>query len=141
LARNALDAIDLMTSHAAEGYLREEARLRAESGRLARDAIERLLRVLPAEHVRLPRAPFVVIVGRGELPERTLAAVREDEVVIIARDATGLDGRFGVSLPVSDVTGIPQAYRLERIASETGVDPRTFAGLVELRVRAGMDRI
>ena len=29
-------------------------------------------------------------------------------------------------------------YRLDRIAGETGIDPRTFAGLVELGVRAGM---
>jgi hypothetical protein len=57
LARSALDAMDLMTSHAAEGYLREDARLRAESGRLARDAIERLLRGLAPVHARLPRPP------------------------------------------------------------------------------------
>jgi DNA-binding PucR family transcriptional regulator len=30
-------------------------------------------------------------------------------------------------------------YRLERIAGETGVDPRTFTGLVELSIRAGID--
>ncbi|WP_037503478.1 helix-turn-helix domain-containing protein [Solirubrobacter soli] len=218
LARTALEAMDLMTTHAAEGYLREEARLRTESGRLARDAIERLLRGLPAEHVRLPRPPFIVAVGHGEAPERALAAVREDEVVIIAADAAGLVGRLGVSLPVGAIAGIPQAYReaalaltyataerpvvalaelsafecllvgadvttraviaakplatgedaatvrafaaadlniaraaaalhvhpntvryrLERIADETGSDPRTFKGLVELEVRAGI---
>src|SRR3954453_452739 len=54
LARTALDAMDLMTTHAAEGYLREEARVRAESGRLARDAIERLLRGQPPAGTRLP---------------------------------------------------------------------------------------
>jgi sugar diacid utilization regulator len=30
-------------------------------------------------------------------------------------------------------------YRLERIAGEAGVDPRTFTGLVELSIRAGID--
>lgn len=132
LARAALDAMDLMTSHAAEGYLREEARLRAESGRVARDAIERLLRGLPAEHVRLPRPPFVVAVGHGEVPEGALAAVREGEVVVIAANATALDGRFGVSLPVGAISGIPQAYREAALALTYAGHTRPVVALAEL---------
>jgi DNA-binding PucR family transcriptional regulator len=234
LARAALDAMDLMTSQAAEGYLREESRLQAESGRQARDAIERMLAGRPPGNVRLPAAPLVTVVGqavddaarealRERLP-RALIARREDEIVIVASARTApaaLEhrGRFGISLPTETVTGIQQAYReatlalsyatdtrpvveladlsafecllvgadattraviaaqpglaeeedvatvhafaqadlnvrraaatlhvhpntiryrLERIATETGHDPRTFAGLVELTVRAGI---
>ena len=171
--------------------------------------------------MQMPPVPFHVIVGEGAPPARGLAARREDELVIVARDAGGLDGRFGVSGPVADHAGVPQAYReatlalsyatkqrpivvlddlsafecllvgadattraivaakprldgedaatveafatadlnvtraaqalqvhpntvryrLDRIAAETGLDPRTFAGLVELKVRAGMERL
>jgi hypothetical protein len=234
LAKRALEAMGLMTTQAAEGYLREEARLRVESGRQARDAIERMLGGRPPGDVRLPASPLVTIVGQAadeaardalhaRLP-RSLIARREDEIVIVATSAdatfTALErrGHFGVSLPTGDYTGIQQAYReaslargyatedrpivaladlsafecllvgadattraviaakpsldaqdtatvdafaaadlnvsraaaalnvhantvryrLERIAAETGHDPRTFAGLVELSVRAAI---
>jgi hypothetical protein len=231
LARAALDAMDLMTSQAAEGYLREESRLQTESGRQARDAIERMLAGRPPGNVRLPAAPLVVIVGHvaddelGERLPRALIARREDELVVVASARTApaalqaQRGQFGISLPVHEATGIQQGYReaslalsyasdtrpvveladlsafecllvgadattraviaaqpglaeeedvatvhafaqadlnvsraaatlrvhpntvryrLERIATETGHDPRTFAGLVELTVRAGI---
>jgi hypothetical protein len=229
LARAALAAMDLMTSQAAEGYLREESRLQAESGRQARDAIERMLAGRPPGNVRLPAAPLIVIVGHAagdELRDRlphALIARREDELVIVASARTApaalqaQRGHFGISLPTDDaiqqayreatlalsyatdtrpvvelaelsafecllvgadtatraviaaqpgrleeedvvtvdafaradlnVSGAAKAlhvhpntvrYRLERIAAETGHDPRTFAGLVELTVRAGI---
>src|SRR3954465_11285957 len=43
LARSAIDAMDTITTQAAESYLREEARLRTQSGRAARDLAERLI--------------------------------------------------------------------------------------------------
>jgi hypothetical protein len=43
LARSAIDAIDIITTQAAEAYLREENRLRTQSGRAARDLVERLI--------------------------------------------------------------------------------------------------
>jgi hypothetical protein len=43
LARSAIDAIDTITTQAAEAYLREETRLRTQSGRAARDLVERLI--------------------------------------------------------------------------------------------------
>src|SRR5216683_3271700 len=43
LARSAIDAMDTITTQAAEAYLREESRLRTQSGRAARDLVERLI--------------------------------------------------------------------------------------------------
>lgn len=43
LARFTLDAIDTITTHAAEAYLREDSRRQAQSGRDARDLVERLI--------------------------------------------------------------------------------------------------
>ncbi|MDA0162125.1 helix-turn-helix domain-containing protein [Solirubrobacter ginsenosidimutans] len=148
LAKRALDAMDLMTSQAAEGYLREEARLRVESGRQARDAIERMLSGRPPGDIRLPAAPFVTIVGqatdeaardalRERLP-RALIARREDEIVIVAtaadatRAALEQRGHFGVSLPASDYTGIRQAYREASLARGYATGARPIVALAEL---------
>jgi hypothetical protein len=43
LSRAALEAIDFIATQAAEGYLREEDRVRTRSGRAERDLVERLL--------------------------------------------------------------------------------------------------
>src|ERR1700710_342646 len=43
LASTAIEAIDTITTQAAEAYLREETRLRTQSGRAARDLVERLI--------------------------------------------------------------------------------------------------
>jgi hypothetical protein len=43
LARFALEAMDTMTSHAAEAYLREETRVRTRAGRELRDLVEHLI--------------------------------------------------------------------------------------------------
>jgi hypothetical protein len=74
LARFALDAIDTVTTHAAEAYLREDARLRTESGRAARDLIDRLIAGLPVGAARRhpaapgldPTGPLTTVVGRVE---------------------------------------------------------------------------
>jgi hypothetical protein len=89
LARFVLDAIDTITTHAAEAYLREETRVRTQSGREARDLVERLIRGQPvAGDRRHPAAPgldptgrLVTLVGRVEETDRpvgdALQAVRD----------------------------------------------------------------
>jgi hypothetical protein len=90
LARLALDAMDLMTTHAAEGYLREETRVRTQSGRQARDLIERLISGRPLGDTR--RDPntigldatgaLVTVVGRVEA-----ASLPAGDALQLAREA------------------------------------------------------
>jgi PucR C-terminal helix-turn-helix domain/GGDEF-like domain len=90
LARFALDAIDTVTTHAAEAYLREETRVRTQSGREARDLVERLIGGQPiGDHRRHPAAPgldptgpLVTIVGR---PDETTRP--PGDALQVARDA------------------------------------------------------
>jgi hypothetical protein len=90
LARFALDAIDTVTTHAAEAYLREETRVRTQSGREARDLVERLIGGQPiGDHRRHPVAPgldptgpLVTIVGR---PDETTRP--PGDALQVARDA------------------------------------------------------
>jgi hypothetical protein len=80
LARFVLDAIDTITTHAAEAYLREETRVRTQSGREARDLVERLIRGQPIESDRRhpaapgldPRGRLVTIVARVEQARGTV---------------------------------------------------------------------
>ena len=65
LARSAIDAIDTITTQAAEAYLREENRIRTQSGRAARDLVERLLDGQPVDPGRRhPAAPGLDPTGR-----------------------------------------------------------------------------
>ena len=119
LARFVLDAIDTITTHAAEAYLREETRVRLQSGREARDLVERLIRGQAVGDRRHPAAPgldpagrLVTVVGRVDqaagpvgdalqatrdaLEEslalgtaRPLVAIRHGEVVLIGGGGTG----------------------------------------------------
>jgi hypothetical protein len=58
LARSAIDAIDTITTQAAEAYLREETRVRTENVRAARDLVERLIDGQPIDPGRRhPAAP------------------------------------------------------------------------------------
>jgi hypothetical protein len=74
LARFAMQAMDLVTTQAAEAYAREEARVRMQSGHAERDLIERLIGgYTPKERRRHPAAPgldpagpLIVVVGRVE---------------------------------------------------------------------------
>ena len=107
LGRFVLDAIDTITSHAAEAYLREETRQRLQSGREARDLLERLIRGAAIETDRRhaaapgldPRGLLQVVVGLADGLEaardaleqslslgkaRPLVAIRQREVVIVA---------------------------------------------------------
>jgi hypothetical protein len=122
LARLVLDAIDTITTHAAEAYLREETRVRMQSGREARDLVERLIRGQAVGDRRHPAAPgldpagrLVTVVGRVEqaagpvgdalqatrdaLEEslalgtaRPLVAIRHGEVVVISGGASARHG-------------------------------------------------
>jgi hypothetical protein len=113
LARSAIEAIDFLTTQAAEGFLREDARVRTRSGREERDLVERLIGGRPPDpRRRHPAAPgldpageLAVVVGRVEaageraqgdalLSARDVAverlrppliALRHDELVIVAR--------------------------------------------------------
>ena len=74
LARSAIDAVDTITTQAAEAYLREENRVRTQSGRAARDLVERLIDGQPIDPGRRhPAAPgldatgqLLTVVGRVE---------------------------------------------------------------------------
>ncbi len=107
LGRASIEAIDVLTTQAAEGYLREEARVRARSGREARDLIERLVSGQPParRYPGLdPAATLFVVVARVESAEQSpgeamalvrdtvaehlrppLSALRHDELVVITR--------------------------------------------------------
>jgi hypothetical protein len=99
----ALDAIDTVTTHAAEAYLREETRVRNQSGREARDLVERLIRGQPiADHRRDqaapgldPTGPLVTIVGR--IDETTLPV---GDALQVARDALEEDMSLGRVSPL-----------------------------------------
>ena len=109
LARSAIDGIDTITTQAAEAYLREETRLRTQSGRAARDLVERLIDGQPIDPGRRhPAAPgldptgqLLTVVGRVEqttLPigdalqlardaleqSPSLATIRHGELVLIS---------------------------------------------------------
>ena len=90
LARSAIDAIDTITTQAAEAYLREETRLRTQSGRAARDLVERLIDGQPIDPGRRhPAAPglnptgqLLTVVGRVEQ-----ATLPIGDALQLARDA------------------------------------------------------
>lgn len=74
LAREAIEAIDFITTQAAEAYLREDGQVRTRSGRAERDLVERLLagagvddrRRHPAAPGLDPVGPLICAVGRIE---------------------------------------------------------------------------
>jgi hypothetical protein len=90
LARFALEAIDTVTSHAAEAYLREETRVRTQTGRVVRDLVERLIGGQPIDagrrHPAAPgldsTGPLVTIVGRVDATTLPVG-----DALQVARDA------------------------------------------------------
>jgi hypothetical protein len=90
LAHSAIEAMDILTSQAAEAYLREETRLRTQGGRAARDLVERLINGEPVDPGRRhPAAPGLDPTGRlltvvGRLEQTTLGV---GDALQAARDA------------------------------------------------------
>jgi hypothetical protein len=103
LARFALDAMDLVATQAAEAYVREETRLRTQSGRLARDLVERLIGGRPVEVDRRhaaapgldPTGPLIVVVARVER-----AAVPVADALQAAREAVEAAMSLGRAHPL-----------------------------------------
>jgi PucR-like helix-turn-helix protein/diguanylate cyclase with GGDEF domain len=106
LARSAIEAIDVITSQAAEAYLREENRLRTQSGRAARDLVERLIDGQPiAPGRRHPAAPgleptgqLLTVVGRVE--QTTLAV---GDALQLARDTLEESMSLGTVRPLATI--------------------------------------
>jgi GGDEF-like domain/PucR C-terminal helix-turn-helix domain len=103
LAGSAIEAVDIITTQAAEAYLREETRLRTQSGRAARDLVERLINGEPIDPGRRHRAapgldptgPLLTIVGRVE--ETTLAV---GDALQLARDTLEEGMSLGATGPL-----------------------------------------
>ena len=106
LARSAIDAVDTITTQAAEAYLREETRVQTQSGRAARDLVERLINGQPIEpRRRHPAAPgldptgqLLTVVGRVE--QTTLAV---GEALQLARDTLEERMSLGTIKPLSTI--------------------------------------
>jgi hypothetical protein len=122
LARSAIDAIDTITTQAAEAYLREETRLRTQSGRAARDLVERLIDGQPTDPGRRhPAAPgldptgqLLTIVGRVE--QTTLAV---GDALQLAKDALEESMSIGTVRPVATIR------HGELVLITAGTSPRT----------------
>ena len=103
LAGSAIEAIDIITTQAAEAYLREETRVRTQSGRAARDLVERLINGEPIDPGRRHRAapgldptgPLLTIVGRVE--QTTLAIA---DALQLARDTLEEGMSLGATGPL-----------------------------------------
>jgi hypothetical protein len=106
LARSAIDAIDTITTQAAEAYLREETRLRTQSGRSARDLVERLINGQPIDPGRRhPAAPGLDPTGQlltvvGRVAQTTLAL---GDALQVARDALEENMSLGIVRPLATI--------------------------------------
>jgi hypothetical protein len=122
LARSAIDAIDTITTQAAEAYLREETRLRTQSGRAARDLVERLIdgqRIDPGR--RHPAAPGLDPTGRlltivGRVEQTTLAV---GDALQLAKDALEESISIGTARPLATIR------QGELVLIAGGTSPRT----------------
>jgi hypothetical protein len=132
LARSAMAAIDIVTTQAAEAYLREENRLRTQSGRAARDLVERLIDGRPIDPARRhPAAPgldptgqLLTVVGRVE--QTTLAV---GDALQVARDALEETMSVGVVGPLAAIR------HGELVLISSGTSPR--AKIASLQVARG----
>jgi hypothetical protein len=134
LARSAIDAIDTITTQAAEAYLREETRLRTQSGRAARDLVERLINGQPLDSGRRhpaapgldPTGPLLTAVGRVE--QTTLAV---GDALQLARDVLDESMSLGTSRPLTTIR------HGELVLVSAGTSPRAkIASLNAARERA-----
>jgi hypothetical protein len=106
LARSAIDAMDTITTQASEAYLREENRLRTQSGRAARDLVERLIDGQPVDSGRRhaaapgldPTGQLLTVVGRVE---QTTVAV--GDALQLGRDALEQNMALGTVRPLATI--------------------------------------
>jgi hypothetical protein len=106
LASSAIEAIDIITTQAAEAYLREEARVRTQSGRAVRDLVERLIdgqsidpgRRHPAAPGLDPTGQLLTVVGRIE--QTTLAV---GDALQLARDVLEETMSLGAVRPLATI--------------------------------------
>jgi hypothetical protein len=122
--------MDILTSQAAEAYLREETRLRTQSGRAARDLVERLINGEPVDARRRHPARDALEEGMSLGAVKPLVTIRHGELVLICpgaaadaktagvRDARrrtieehDTDVRYGISVPSRGFESVQQAYR------------------------------
>jgi hypothetical protein len=128
LARSAIDAIDTITTQAAEAYLREENRLRTQSGRAARDLVERLIDGQPIDAGRRhPAAPGLDPTGQvltvvGSVAQTTLAV---GDALQLARDTLEESMSLGTVRPLTTIR------HGELVLISAGTSPR--AGISSLR--------
>jgi hypothetical protein len=128
LARSAIDAIDMITTQAAEAYLREENRLRTQSGRSARDLVERLIDGQPVDpRQRHSAAPGLDPTGRlltvvGRVEQTTLPV---GDALQLARDVLEESMSLGAVRPLATIR------HGELVLISGGTSPR--AGIASLR--------
>ena len=134
LASSAIEAIDIITTQAAEAYLREETRIRTQSGRAARDLLERLIHgepIVPGR--RHPAAPGLDPTGQlltvvGTVQQATIAV---GDALQLARDTLEEDLSLGAARALAAIR------HGELVVIMAGSSPRTkLAGLRATRQRA-----
>jgi hypothetical protein len=122
LARSAIEAIDIITTQAAEAYLREETRLRTQSGRAARDLLERLIHGQPTDPGRRhPAAPGLDPTGQlltvvGTIQQTPLAV---GDALQLARDTLEENMSLGTARPLAAIR------HGELVLITAGMSPRT----------------
>jgi hypothetical protein len=136
LARSAIDAIDTITTQAAESYMREETRLRTQTGRAARDLVERLIDGQPIDHGRRhpvapgldPTGQLLTVVGRVE--QTTLAV---GDALQLARDALEQSMSLGTVRPLATIR------HGELVLISRGTSPRTRIASLHTAQRRTID--
>jgi hypothetical protein len=139
LGRAVIEAIDLVTTQAAEGYLREEARVRARSGREARDLVEQLVGGRPPDAGRRhpaapgldPAATLVTLVGTVRSTEQS-----PEETLLLARDTTAeklrpplIALRHDELVVITRAVQVADLLRIRTSALAQGIDVRFGVGL------------
>jgi hypothetical protein len=136
LARSAIEAIDTITTQAAEGYLREETRLRTQTGRAARDLVERLIDGQPIDTGRRhPAAPGLDPTGRlltvvGRVEHTTLAI---GDALQLARDALEESMSIGTVRPLATIR------HGELVVISSGTSPRAKTASLHAERRRTME--
>jgi hypothetical protein len=139
LARAAIEAIDIVTTQAAEGFLREETRVRTRSGREARDLVERLVAGRPPDPRRRhpaapgldPNATLMIFVGRVEAADQP-----PGDALLLALDVLAerlspplMALRHGELVAITRAVRVADLSAVRAVALAQGVDVRFGLGL------------